>query len=174
MAREKRQLGLQALELAIRRAHEAQAKGDEISFFAPVAEAVWWLTMLDETLWGTEHDDASYKSVRCSSRGGVLLLGLRYARNRQVHDTQVTGMQGNPLLGQDDTPGDPWRWRSLDAPGVPTYEPKEGRWGKKGEQAYCDLMVTHEVLPTLEEAVRFLDSWIEKLHPELRPQRDTR
>ncbi len=125
-------LGLQALELAIRRAHEAQARGDEISFFAPVAEAVWWLTMLDETLWGTAYDDASYESVRCSSRGGVLLLGLRYARNRQVHDTQVTGMQGNPLLGQDDTPGDPWRWRSLDAPGRPYLRTERRSVGQEG------------------------------------------
>lgn len=166
MAREKRELGLLALDSAILRAEEAQLGADEISFFASVAEAMWWLTMLDESLWRTAQGDASYESARDSSHGGALLLGLRYARNRQVHDTQLTGMQGNPLLGHDDTRSDPRRWRSLDAPGVPTYEPQEGRWGEKSEQVYSDLMATLEVLPTLREAASFLNAWIEAFHVE--------
>lgn len=172
MAREKRELGLLAVESAISRAREAQSGADEISFFASVAEAVWWLTMLDETLWKEKYDGVSYESIRYSSPEGVLLIGLRYARNRQVHDTKVTGMQGNPLLGQDDAGSDPWRWRSLDARGVPAYEPQEGRWGENGEQVYRDLMATHEVLPTLQRAAGFLDHWIGELPTESFSRRD--
>jgi len=170
MAREKRELGLLALDSAILRSEDAQLGADEISFFASVAEAMWWLTMLDEALWPTHLANVSYKSARDSSPGARLLLGLRYARNRQVHDTQVTGMQGNPLLGPDNAHNDAWRWRSLDAPEVPPYEPREDRWGEKQEQVYRDFMATNEVLPTLLSAANFLNDWIDKLDAEPAPQ----
>lgn len=174
MAREKRELGLLALDSAIHRAQKAQSRSDEVSFFASVAEAMWWMTMLDEALWSTHNSEDGYESARSSCHEGMQLLGLRYARNRQVHDTEVTGMQGNPLLAGNETNGGEWTWRSLDAPGVPPYTPQGSRWGEIGERAYRDRMATREVVPTLEEAARFLDTWVEELHAEPSPQRDPR
>lgn len=163
MAREKRELGLFALESAVRRAQKAQSRADEVSFFASLAEAMWWMTMLDEALWGTHNSEVGYESARSSCHEGMHLLGLRYARNRQVHDTEVAGMQGNPLLAGNETNGGEWTWRSLDAPGVLAYAPQGSRWGEIGEQAYRDRMATREVLPTLEEAAGSLDAWVKEL-----------
>lgn len=166
MAKEKRELGLLALGSAIDRAREAQSDADTITFFASVAEAMWWVTMLDETLWQTD----SYESNRASDTGD-LLLGIRYARNRQVHDAKVTGMQGNPLLARTRANGEPWSWRLLDDPEVPAYEPR-GVWGERGEHAYRDRMATHEVLSALVIAADFLNAWVGELNTELAQQRD--
>lgn len=160
MAREKRQLGLQALDWALDRARDAQDNGDEDVFYASVAEVVWWLTMLDETLWSSNNDGTSYESARSSDAGGSFLLGIRYARNRQVHDTEVTAMQGNPLLARETYDGSRWIWRSVDDEGVPPYSPREGKWGKLGEQVYQDEMAGNAIVPTLDRAAAFLRTWI--------------
>ncbi len=172
MAREKRELGLLALESAINRARKAQTETDEIAFFASVAEAVWWLTMLDEALRTTHSDGVDYETAR-NSETGDLFPGLRYARNRQVHDTRVAGMQGNPLLAGNQAGNIEWRWRSLEAGGVPRFK-RRGRRGGAGERAYRESVAGREIVPTLEDAARFLESWIGKVHPELLQRRDTR
>jgi hypothetical protein len=162
---EKQQLGVHAMRSAIERARAAQDSADEKSFYASVAESVWWMTMLDETLWKTVFDGSDYQSVRDSCPGGLLLLGLRYARNRQVHDVEVTAMQGNPLLARRDTgSGEGWRWRAVDAEGVPPFTPKEGKWGEKGEAVYRDLLADRPILHTLDNASRFLEKWIDLLY----------
>lgn len=146
-------------------------KPNEVSFFASVAEAVWWLTMLDEPLWGTHIAGEGYEWARDSSPHGSLLVGIRYARNRQVHDTRVTGMQGNPLLVGVGANDGKWRWRSPTSPGVPPYKPKsEAGWGKQGEDIFRDAMATLEVLPTLEDAAEFLNDRIAQLHAEASQQ----
>jgi hypothetical protein len=166
LAREKRQLGLTAMYSSIERVRVAQADVDDEAFYASVAEAVWWLATLDESLWGTEIGGRNYESVRESCREGVLLLGVRYARNRQVHDVEVTAMQGNPLLGSQSRNGLPWTWRSLDADGVPPFTTRESEWGRRGESTYIELMSGMAVLDTLEAASGFLNYWVEELHGE--------
>jgi len=163
MAREKRELGLQALERALDRAGEAQSNGHEDVFYASVAEVVWWLTMLDEALWSTHNDGATYQSARSSDPGGTFLLGIRYARNRQVHDAEVTAMQGNPLLAREARDGERWVWRSVNDEGVPPYTPREGKWGLLGEQMYQNEMAGIAIVPTLERAAAFLSTWITTL-----------
>lgn len=96
LAREKRQLGVRAMGRAIERARAAQAPSDAESFYSSVAEVIWWIAMLDETLWNTERDGMGSTGAPEDRFPGVLLLGIRYAGNRQVHDADVTGMQGNP------------------------------------------------------------------------------
>ena len=165
MAREKRQLGLQALDWALDRTRDAQSNEDEDVFYAYVAEVVWWLTMLDETLWSAHNDGVPYESARSSDAGGSFLLGIRYARNRQVHDTEVTAMQGNPLLARETRDGERWVWRSVDDEGVPPYTPREGKWGQLGEEVYQNEMAGTAIVPTLERAAAFLSTWIEESSP---------
>ena len=161
MAQEKRQLGLAAMKWAIERSHSAQESGDEESFFASVAESAWWITMLDETLWKTTDERGPYQDFRDSSPDGSLLGGLRYARNRQVHDVEVTGMQGNPLLTRrNNEAGGGWFWRALDAPGVPIYKRQNGRWGKIQEDSYRKDLADHPILDTLGRAAHFLELWV--------------
>jgi hypothetical protein len=165
VAREKRLLGLQALDWALDRARDAQDNDDNDVFYMSVAEVVWWLTMLDETLWSTHNDGVPYESARSSDAGGIFLLGIRYARNRQVHDTGVTAMQGNPLLARETRDGERWVWRSVDDEGVPTYTPREGQWGQLGEQVYQDEMAGTAIVATLEHAAAFMNTWIEETSP---------
>jgi hypothetical protein len=162
VAREKRQLGLQALDRALDRTRGTQDNEDEDAFYASVAEVVWWLSMLDETLWSTHSDGVPYESARSADTGGTFLLGIRYARNRQVHDTEVTAMQGNPLLARESRDGERWIWRSVDEEGVPPYTPREGKWGQLGEQVYQEEMASTAIVPTLEAAAAFLSRWIEE------------
>lgn len=164
MAREKRVLALAAMNSSIERVDMAQVKADEEVFYASVAEAVWWLATLDESLWRTKIGGCDYESARESCCEGRLLLGIRYARNRQVHDVEVTAMQGNPLLSSQPPNDPPWTWRALDAEGVPPFEPREGKWGAKGESAYVELMSGTPVLDTLEAASGFLTCWVDKLY----------
>jgi hypothetical protein len=165
VAREKRQLGLRALDLALDRTREAQATEDEAVFYACVAEVVWWLAMLDETLWSTQRHGLPYESVRSSDPGGSVLLGIRYARNRQVHDTEVTAMQGNPLLTRETGDGARWVWRHVDDEGVPPYTPREAKWGPLGEKVYQTAMAGAAIVPTLDAAASFLAGWIEEAFP---------
>lgn len=161
MAEEKRQLGVEAMLQAIGRTRDAQSFGNKESFYASAAESLWWLTMLDETLWSSTYDDGDYVTVRECSDEGRHLLGMRYARNRQVHDVDVTGMQGNPLLARQDTQSDHvWLWRALEGEGVPPYTPKEGEWGKRGETVYRDALASHPILETLDAASHFLQERI--------------
>lgn len=42
------------------------------------------------------------------------------------------------------------------------FKPR-GRRGSDGEHAYQDLMADREILPTLEQAAGFVNTWIEQL-----------
>ena len=158
MAQAKMQLGLQGMKWAIDRSRSAERTGNELLFFASVAESLWWLTMLDESLWKTVDERGPYPQYRDSNSEGSLLLGLRYARNRQVHDAEVTGMQGNPLLtSQAETA---WVWRSPEEPDVPPdYEP-EGERGILQEKVYRQDLAKNPIIETLDKASAFLEGWI--------------
>ena len=157
MAREKMQLGLQGVNWAIDRSRDAERTGEELLFFASVAESLWWLTMLDESLWKTASVHRPYPAYRDSHEKGSVILGLRYARNRQVHDAEVTGMQGNPLLNSQAERG--WIWRSPEEPDVPEYQPA-GEWGMLQEKVYREDLSGNPIIETLEKASTFLESWI--------------
>ena len=63
--------------------------------------------------------------------------------HRQVHDLDVTGMQGNPLLGSPSSGAQgAWLWRHLDDPGMPIYSPKEGAWGTYGKLTMISVLST--------------------------------
>jgi hypothetical protein len=145
---------------AIDRAFMAEDDADEEAFYAAVSEVVWWITMIDETLWGWKSDGVRYEEARGKSDDGLLVLGLRYARNRQTHDVAVTAMQGNPLLPLRST--GPWRWRGLRDEGVPPYTPREGAWGRESERVYRDRVAGAKVTEVLSGAARFLTESIEE------------
>lgn len=158
MAEDNRRLGLLALEAAISRCHSAQQSENYSDFFSATAEAVWWATMLDETLWGETVDGKEYEAARASDPDGRLLLGLRYSRNRQVHDIGITGMQGNPLLKRGDGDGwEGWLWRDLADENIPQdFKPKEGHWGPIQESAYAEDLAKRPIVETLARSECFL------------------
>lgn len=150
-------MGLDSLGSAFERAERAHAEDLENGFYAAVAESVWWATAVDEAMWKLDVLGDSYVNVREDSDDGKLLPGIRYARNRQVHDLEVTGMQGNPLLGSPASDArNFWLWRHLDDPGVPSYSPKEGVWEKHGESVYVSYLAGTPIIDSLHRVKSFL------------------
>ena len=92
--REKRDLAMRALCSALQRSLDARIRGSVEDLFAPLSEALWWVTVLNDSFWFWNTDGSRYPSARDPDEGGQLLIGLRYARNRLTHDVDVTGMHG--------------------------------------------------------------------------------
>ncbi|GBE22310.1 MAG TPA: hypothetical protein ENH00_04695 [Actinobacteria bacterium] len=140
MAEDKRQLTVQAVHWAIDRAEAAQGRSDQTGFHVAVGEALHWITVLDQALFKSKEWGDAYAAERESDDQGAVILGLRYARNRQVHDTDLTGMQGNPLIAPLDG-NELWVWRSLDDPEVPADYLPVDEWGEKGDGGHEKLPV---------------------------------
>ncbi|WKZ83194.1 MAG: hypothetical protein QY307_02805 [Acidimicrobiia bacterium] len=146
--REKRTLAFEALDRALERA----ARHNERAF-AALAEALWWVCVLNDSFWkGPSGDD--YVARREGDERGPTLVGLRYARNRLTHDLDLTGMHG--LIGGVDLPANfplnfgGWVWRRVDDV-APT-----DREDANGEGAYRRCLEGHKVEATLRTARDFL------------------
>lgn len=151
---ERMALGFDCLEGALDRAREMEF--DER--FAPLAEALMWLVIVNDAFW--EENEAVYRRHRESGGAGRSIEGLRYARHRLVHDIRVYGMHGalnGAVWGESkwgeavwgDQPS--WNWRNLD-----TLDPAIDR---TGEDAYREHLEGRPVLPTLEDAFEYLNSY---------------
>lgn len=155
VARENRVLGITALNEAIARVEGALTSADGQAFFASVAESLFWIALVDETLW----EIPGYEDARSKTADGHVIQALRYTRNRQVHDWQITGLQGNPLLAEN--PRMPETWRDLADPEIASrYKPTKR--DRPGEEIYRDTMVGEPVLPALLRAAEFLTIAVSK------------
>lgn len=151
MAEDNRQLALVSMDAAIARVFRSIDAADEEAFYASVAESLWWITTLDEALWELTVNGVEYEEYRLGCERGRLIPGLRYARNRQVHDVLVTGMQGNPLLNLKLT----WIWRRLDEDEVPDWVPETKR-GEEQQTAFDHGLAENLIYPSLADAAAFL------------------
>jgi len=147
-------LAFGALDGALRRARDF----DFGERFAPLAEALMWLVIINDSFW--EDDEADYRQHRESNVAGRSIEGLRYARHRLVHDIKVYGMHGAlsaAVWGESnwgeavwgDEPS--WNWRTAD-----TLDPAIDR---TGEDLYRECLEGKPVLPTLEVATEYLRSY---------------
>lgn len=132
--------------------------------FAPMAEALLWIDLIDTAFY--MDDKEPYKKACDEWQDGVLVRGLRYARNRLTHDVMVYGMHG--MKWEDgafdsgfskafDIGMPKWRWRRVDDLGP--FEPNN-EWQKqqnaKLEAIYRKHLEAKEVEPILEAAANFL------------------
>ncbi len=90
---ERLELGFDALEKALERVAEAGV----YDRFAPLAESLLWLVMINDAFW--EDNQETYAAMRHTDARGQVFEGLRYARHRLVHDIRVYGMHGVIHLG---------------------------------------------------------------------------
>ena len=154
--REKRELALQGMQAALDRALDAR-KSDKIEeMFAPLAEALWWIVVLNDSYW--QSDGEEYRKSRDSDEQGRILEGLRYARNRLTHDIDITGMHGlieSGLTLPFNLPANlgripMWMWRSVDK------LPRASRRDRESEARYRESLEGKEVEATLQLAATFL------------------
>lgn len=152
MAKDKRELARWALSTAFMRTKLFADKEDARAFFASGAEILWWITTLDEAIRRTNRE---YEERRDADDGRRVIPGLRYVRDRLIHEAYATGMQGNPLLPDAAPP--PWSWRPVDDPELPEFTPQSKRGQEVGLPVYQELLAETEIIKTLAVAVGFLE-----------------
>ncbi|MBU1226805.1 MAG: hypothetical protein KJ698_06325 [Actinobacteria bacterium] len=154
-----RQLAMEAMGLALDRAEHARTQGEMHALFAPLAEALWWSAVLDDSFW--KSDCARYSALRKHEGHVDLMVGLRYARNRLTHDIDITGMHGLmegatfPLTFPLRFRG--WRWRCIND------LPSAGRKDEEREKAYKAALEGRDVEETLRDAADFLRGYLDRV-----------
>jgi hypothetical protein len=76
------QLCPRGLRDASERLRVVQGADDELATAAAITEAVMWCCSLDDLWW----HDPRYGAIRDADEGGRLFPGLRWARNRGIHE----------------------------------------------------------------------------------------
>jgi hypothetical protein len=118
--------------------------------FSAIGETLWWACILDEAL--LRRCKASYAKARKDEKDvRDLLAGLRYARNRFAHSSdivdyvEVSAITGSNWVGGYQAS---WRWKHL--PSV------LGPRGKGGQVEYETALAGHDVKQSLIRALSFL------------------
>ncbi len=153
--REKLQYAFEAVGQALDRAGRTPPDRQ----FVPLAEALLWLTILNDIFW--DADGQRYRDARDADSSGRTIEGLRYARHRLVHDIDVTGMHGltmhrgvlsrDSVFAIDSTMNDDhtvWCWRSIE--GLPPAN------DRGSEDTYVDGLVGRSVVLSIRSAFGFL------------------
>jgi hypothetical protein len=135
--------------------HQAQA-------FAVIAEAVWWVTMVDATL--VRHHLDAYDAVvagqvfaeRQMTEGA--LAGLRFVRNRIGDEADLAEFVASGDTGPD--PGNGhitgWTWKPVPEPKLATLTPQGQAWELTRYQAYQAHLAGHPIGETFTRAAEFL------------------
>jgi hypothetical protein len=135
--------------------HQAQA-------FAVIAEAVWWVTMVDATL--VRHHLDAYDSVLAGQAPAErqqteqTLAGLRFVRN-QIGDEAdlaefVAPGQPDPDPGKGHITS--WRWKPMPEPKLAALAPQGQAWEMTRYQAYQAQLAGHTIGETFTRAAEFL------------------
>ena len=135
--------------------HQAQA-------FAVIAEAVWWVTMVDATL--VRHHLDAYDGVIAGQAPAhrdlteQTLAGLRFVRNQIGGEADlaefVEAGQGSPDPGNGHITG--WTWRPVPEPKLATLAPQGQAWEMTRYQAYQAHLAGHTIGETFTRASAFL------------------
>jgi hypothetical protein len=131
---------------------------DHLRVAAVVAEAVWWITLVDATL--VRYHPYSYETALAGKkvrrrRTEETLAGLRYVRNQ-------LGRSVDPaeLIRRAEAPGDAdpgaWTWSPLPEPGLDGLTPRARRWELGRYRAYQERLAGHDVARTLARCAKFL------------------
>jgi endogenous inhibitor of DNA gyrase (YacG/DUF329 family) len=140
----------------VRASHRAQA-------FAVIGEAVWWVTIVDATLFRYYPDDYEAALAELSEQERqateTTFAGLRFVRNRMgYHADHADFIQ--PCADEasgGDAPITQWTWRSLPVPAVATLPPRGQEWELSRYEAYQELLAGHSVGETFSRTADFHD-----------------
>jgi hypothetical protein len=132
---------------------------DPESMFAATAEALMWVVMLDDW-YGRDHPE-DYQQLKTEM--GSLLSGLRWARNRTLHDfALLTGfVRGRRKVHDTIHPG--WQYRDV----LPAADPKFDR----GARQYDGRVAGRPLLEPITEMTNWFEGWVELELPR-RPSAD--
>jgi hypothetical protein len=123
--------------------------------FAAIAEAVWWITMVDATL--VRHHPDAYDSVMAgqnpSQRQLVeeTLTGLRFIRNRIGDEADLAEFVA---AGEGRITG--WTWKPVPEPALASLPPRGQAWEMTRYRAYQAYLAGHVIGETFGRATEFL------------------
>jgi hypothetical protein len=143
---------------------------DQVRAFTAIAEAVWWVTIVDATLLRHHHN--SYDRVMAEQPPAErtlvedTLAGLRFVRNRMGQDADLTDFV-RPDAGPDDGAAGGrltgWRWKSLPAPALAPLTPRGQEWELARYEAYQEQLADQAIADTFGRAAAFLNLTAERV-----------
>ena len=136
---------------------------DQVRAFTAIAEAVWWVTIVDATL--LRHHHKAYDRVMADQPAAErtlvedTLAGLRFVRNRMGQDADLADFvrpeaSGN---GSGDNRLTGWRWKSLPAPVLAPLTPRGQAWELARYEAYQERLADQTIADTFSRAAEFLN-----------------
>jgi hypothetical protein len=130
--------------------------------FAAIAEAVWWITMVDATL--VRHHPDAYDSVMAGQNPAQrqlveeTLTGLRFVRNRIGDEADlgefVEPSEPGPGVREGRITG--WTWKPVPEPALTPLSPRGRAWEMTRYRAYQDHLAGHTIGETFGRAAAFL------------------
>jgi hypothetical protein len=123
--------------------------------FAGIAEAVWWITMVDATL--VRHHPDAYDSVMAGQNPAQrqlveeTLTGLRYIRNRIGDEADLAEFVA---AGEGRITG--WTWKPVPEPALASLSPRGQEWEMTRYRAYQAYLAGHAIGETFGRATEFL------------------
>lgn len=135
---------------------------DPAKALAAIAEAVWWVTIVDATLV-RYHPETYDRVLNCRSAAERqeiegTLAGLRFVRNQMGHDVDhvdfVHLTQERPSTRSRTTD---WKWSRLPAPDLRSLSPEGQTWEMTRYQEYLDRLADRTVGETFRQAAGFLN-----------------
>jgi hypothetical protein len=123
--------------------------------FAGIAEAVWWITMVDATL--VRHHPDAYDSVMAGQNPAQrqlveeTLTGLRFIRNRIGDEADLAEFVA---AGEGRITG--WTWKPVPEPALASLSPRGQEWEMTRYRAYQAYLAGHAIGETFGRATEFL------------------
>jgi endogenous inhibitor of DNA gyrase (YacG/DUF329 family) len=135
---------------------------DQAQAFAVIGEAVWWVTIVDATLFRYYPDEYDKALTRLPDPDRQAIettfAGLRFVRNRMgYHADHADFIQ--PGTGEEgrDAPITKWTWRSLPVPAVESLPPRGQEWELSRYEAYQESLANSTVGETFGRTGDFHD-----------------
>ena len=130
--------------------------------FAAIAEAVWWITMVDATL--VRHHPDAYDSVMAGQNPAQrqlveeTLTGLRFVRNRIGDEADLGEFvePGDTGLGAGEGRVTGWTWKPVPEPVLASLPPRGQAWEMTRYRAYQAYLAGHPIGKTFGRAAEFL------------------
>jgi hypothetical protein len=134
---------------------------DRAQAFAVIGEAVWWVTIVDATMFRYYPDEYEKALAGLPPRqrrvNEATFGGLRFVRNRMgYHADHADFIQPRLDEAAGGAPITEWTWRSLPPPAVAALPPRGQEWELSRHRAYQDRLAGRPVGETFGLAADFL------------------
>jgi hypothetical protein len=128
---------------------------DQPHMAAAVAEAVWWVTLVDATL--VRYHPRGYETALASKavrrhKTEETLEGLRYVRNQLGKSVDPAAF----IRPENDEGTAAWYWRRQPEPGLGDLSALARRWERGRYRAYQERLAGHDVARTFTRCTEFL------------------